>query len=183
MLQEQVGKDNLRKRSFETSSESFRYLAHTRLGPGQMLALFQANVAKCACVRRHNGHDACRREAAAVRDEEPGTQRRFQNQELFARKRHYAVPAGPSLVRILRNLDYKEPVAKQICNRVCVNDPFSLNTLDSAHAVGNVLAISIGHQALLVRELGKRPRGERLTYPKSREESRQRVCPRRIRTK
>jgi hypothetical protein len=35
MLQEQVGKDNLRKRSFETSSESFRYLAWTWLGPRQ----------------------------------------------------------------------------------------------------------------------------------------------------
>jgi hypothetical protein len=113
-----------------------------------MLARFQANVAKCACVRRHNGNDACRREAAAVRDEEPGTQRRFQNQALFARKRHYTVPAGPSLVRILRDLDYKEPVAKQICNRVCFNDHSSLDTLDSAHAIVNVLAISIEQSAV-----------------------------------
>ena len=41
-----MGKDNLRKRSFETSSESFRYLAHTWLGPGADVARSQSDAAR-----------------------------------------------------------------------------------------------------------------------------------------
>jgi hypothetical protein len=84
----------------------------------------------------------------------------FGIKNLFASKRHYAVPADPSLVRILRDLDYKEPVAKQICNRFCLNDHFSLNTRDSAHAVGNALAVSIELKALLTLQLGSSASGQ-----------------------